>query len=345
MVSAIKIDEELILALRSELHLSQNFSGGLSPNSYAVVDATLKSNIGIMQQIDDFCTRLRVTFETREQRQKHVVILTGNNDDKAVTTASMLLGSYLILCRGNSIDSVLMVFRDLSDRFIPLIFASTPRSEQIVTVQDCWRALGHALRLGWFAPPSSDDEPMLDVGELAHYAHAANGGVQIVAPGALLLFPTPSDSLPDGAEWADSASADGSTARRFSPRFYASLLADLGVSAAAGLGRTSAAAARAFAAAGVGPADLRLPPPAPGAPVAGALLPALDRLLTLARGAPGGVAVHCGSLRGWPASPLGVVAAAFLVSRLGFSGAEAAAWVQLVALPPARPGEDSPGPE
>ena len=203
----------------------------------------------------------------------------------------------------------------------------------MVTVHDCWRALGHAMRLGWLVPPWSDDEPVLDVDEVVHYARPANGGVQTVVPGALFFFPTPCHSVPDGMEWTDSVSADGSTVRRFSARFYASLLADLGVSATACLGRTSAASARDFAARGVDSADL----PAPRAPGPGALLSALDRLLTLARGAPGGVAVHCGSIRSWPASRLGVMAAAFLISRFDFSGAE---WVHLVAVEPPRPSSE-----
>jgi hypothetical protein len=173
------------------------------------------------------------------------------------------------------------------------------------------------------------------VGELAHYASAANGGVRIVAPGALLFFPTPSDDVPDGQEWADTVSADGRTARRFTAGYYASLLADLGVSAAACLGRASPACAEALAAGGVAPLDLRLAAPpqgAGGASAAGALLPGLDRLLALARGAPGAVAVHGGAGGEWPAGWLGTLAAAFLISRFGFSGAEAAAWVHMVAL-------------
>ena len=176
-------------------------------------------------------------------------------------------------------------------------------------------------------PPSSDAEPLLDVDD---YARAADGGVQIVVPCALLFFPTPSDSVLDGTERADRASADGSTVRRFSARCYASLLFDLGGSAAACVGRTSAASARDLATRGLDPVHL----PAPRAPGPGALFPALDRLLTLARGAPGAVAVHWrGSIRDWRGSALGVMAAAFLISRFGFSGAEAAAWAHLVAAP------------
>ncbi len=123
-------------------------------------------------------------------------------------------------------------------------------------------------------------------------------------------------------------------------RHYASLLAYLGAPAAVCLGRSSAASARAFAARGVALQDLGLLGRARergsgseggGAAAAAALLPALDRLLALARGAPGAVAVHCGAGGEWPAAWLGTLAAAFLIRRLGFSGPEAAAWVHLVA--------------
>ena len=337
-------DEFMILALDPEQHGAQLSSGTSAPDAYVTVQASQPDGpdrrFGLMQLIDDFCTRLGLACDCQGEDQQRAVVLAENSDGTAMSVASMLLGSFLILRQRLSVSSVVEAFQDaaLHDRFVPLLAASA--GEHAVTVHDCWRALGHALRLGWLMPPSSDDEPVLDVDELAHYARAANGGVQIVVPGALLLFPTPHDGVPEGAEWADSVAADGSAARGFSAGFYASLLADLGVSAAACLTRTSAASARAFAARGVDPADLRFLAPARAPPGPGALLPALDRLLSLARAVPGGVAVHCGSVRaGWPGpgSPLGVMAAAFLISRCGFSGAEAAAWVHMVAPPNAPP--------
>ena len=329
MDCALQIADGLILALKPDQHVRQCFPDWVAA---IAVEASVAHGANPIQQIEDFCTRLSLACEA----SNHVMILTGANEDMDITVASLLLGSFLILRRGLSVGTVLETFRDsgLIDLFVPL---STPGDLQVIAVPDCWRALGHALRLGWFVPPSSDDEPLLDARELAHYASAANGGVQVVVPGALLLFPTPSDVMPDGQEWADSVSPDGRTTRRFSAGFCASLLVDLGVSAAACLGRSSPASARAFAVRGVAPSDLRLPTPlheaAGGASstAAGALLPALDRLLTLARGSQGAVAVHSGSIRNWRRSALGVIAAAFLISRFGFSGAEAAAWAHLVA--------------
>ena len=163
--------------------------------------------------------------------------------------------------------------------------------------------------------------------------------MQVVVPGGLLFFPTPAEFVPDGQDWADSVTADGRTTPRSNATYYASLLAELGVSAATCLGRGSATSAVAFAARGVAASDLRLRAPsqedlARGGVAAGALLPARDRLLALARGSDGAVAVHCGSGCDWQAWSMGMLAAAFLVSRFGFSGPEAAEWVHMVLAAP-----------
>ena len=93
----------------------------------------------------------------------------------------------------------------------------------------------------------------------------ANGGVHVLEPGPLLFFPTPSDDVPDGQDWVDSVSADGRGSRRFTDGYYASLLFDLDVSAAALLGRSSAASARVFVSHRVAALHLRLLAPARGA--------------------------------------------------------------------------------
>ena len=95
--------------------------------------------------------------------------------------------------------------------------------------------------------------------------------------------------------------------------------------------RSSEAANQAFAAHDLASVDLHFLPPAHGTGNADVLYSALDRLLALARAAPGAVAVHCGAGRDWPAWSLDTLAAAFLIRRFGFSGAEAAAWVRMVA--------------
>ena len=121
--------------------------------------------------------------------------------------------------------------------------------------------------------------------------------------------------------------------RRFSPGFYASLLADLGVSAVACLGSGSPAASLAFSARGIATMDLaQAAPLASASPceALAAIIRALDRLLALADAKPGVIAMHSGAEAGWPEA-VGTLAAAFLVRRLGFSGGGAVAWLHMAA--------------
>jgi hypothetical protein len=97
----------------------------------------------------------------------------------------------------------------------------------------------------------------------------------------------PNNLVSDGPEWADSEAAAGRTAQRFSALrsgFYASLLADLGVSAVACLGSGSPSTARALHARGIAAMDLALEaaPSASGGDELAAIVVALDRPLALA---------------------------------------------------------------
>jgi hypothetical protein len=199
-------------------------------------------------------------------------------------------------------------------------------------VLDCWGALSHAVRLGWISRENADnqeeeeDEPLVDLAEMLHYAQPANGNVHAVIPGKLLLFPTPDDALDAaGADWADAPGPDGRTARRFAPGFAAALLRDLGVSAVLCLGRGSAATAAAMARHGIATEDLGL------AGDGSSLLRGLDALLSLAAGAPGAVAVHAGGgagVREWP-EYVGTLMQEALMSRAGLGEAAAGAWLRL----------------
>ena len=164
-------------------------------------------------------------------------------------------------------------------------------------------------------------EPILDVEEFAHYASAAQGRVYMAVPGALHFFPTPDDLLGD-QEWADHIE-DGRTVRVFGAHFYAELFQDMGLSLVVCLGRSSAATAAAFGARGIETVNLDL------AADGSSLLRGLDRLLSLARVAPGAVAVHSGDGFEWPAYA-GTLAAAFMISRFGLEEGAAKAWLGMV---------------
>jgi hypothetical protein len=296
-----------------------------------------------MERIHEFCTRLGDASEDTDGQETVVVVCAGGSDAETITDASMLVGSFLILWRGLSVQAVVEAFEPLNDQFVAYPNPSALDGDQHrLSVHDCWSALDHAMRIRWFVPPSVDDEPVLDVDEFAHYARAANGNVHMVVPGKLFFFPSPDDGLPEGQEYADEAAGDGGTRRRFSPAFHAALLADLGVTTVACLRRSTPAAAAAFAARGLGAADLHLERPRTGAG-GGALLLALDRLLALARTAPGAIAVHSGAGFEWPAAA-GTLAAAFLMSRFGFREAAAAAWLRMLAPWLLRPAPHAPPP-
>ena len=125
----------------------------------------------------------------------------------------------------------------------------------------------------------------------SHYALACNGGVHVLVPGRLLLFPAPA-ALPAGEAWADASEGGRAAGRRFSAAFLAALLSDLGVSAAACLGRTGGSDAAALCAGGLDVHDLALDARRP------ALLGAMDRLLAVSRAAPGATALFPGPAGG-----------------------------------------------
>ena len=159
----------------------------------------------------------------------------------------------------------------------------------------------------------------------SHYALAYNGGVHVLVPGKLLLFPAPAP-LPADQAWVDVSEPGRPTARRFSAAFLAALLADLGVSAAACLGRTGGSDDAALRAGGLDVHDLALDARRP------ALLGAMDHLLAVSRSAPGATALFPG--HGWDGEALrecaGTLGAAWLMTEYGFCGGAAAAWIRML---------------
>ena len=254
----------------------------------------------------------------------------------------LFLGAFLVMSEHRTAERVNTIFSSYSNKTVDM-------SERIDSVEcecetswlEMWKALEHARRLGWMNwAPDADEYDPLHIDELAHYANPANGAVHIISPNRLIVFPNPA-ALPDGELWSTD-----SPVRRFSAAFYADLLRDLGAVAVARLAaapRTDFADA-ALAAAGLDTLDFAPRSAGPTSP-----LRALDGLLSLSRSARGAVAlcpgggssIGGGRGAGWPAHT-GLVATAFLVSREGFSGRTAHAWLALVcpallARPPATP--------
>ena len=277
----------------------------------------------LLHKMQHFSKRIRRALE---QNPGHQIILCRDRaspmDQEEVV---LFLGGFLVLSEHWSADEAASTFQSLSNKIIR-VYNDSSSVDNGATCLDCWQALEHARRLGWmdWARGTDEDEQPLHVGELAHYASPVNGAVHCVAPGRLLVFPDPA-VLPDGVLWSDDSSEP--PVRRFAAAFYADLLRDLGVSTVARLApapRTDPATAT-LGAAGLAAFDLAPPSASQPSP-----LRALDGLVSLSRAAAGAVALHPGDGdASWPAHAGGVVAA-YLVSREGFSGTAAHAWLALV---------------
>jgi hypothetical protein len=274
-----------------------------------------------------------------------VVICPQDISGSSLRNSRLLCGAYLLLHLEVEFDEILNMFKDeLAEIADHEQLSSADETSDIV---DNWAALHRARQLHWLGTESREYEPLLDVEMAAHYALAANGGIDVLVPGKLLLIPSPL-ALPDGCDWLDETAPGRPPSRRFSAAFLADLLSELGASAAVCLAAAPHAAAGAFRARGLDAHDLRIDPRRP------ALLGALDRLLAISRAAPGPVAVFAPGVDGdgggggdgdsgvggdrtaSAAESVRTLAAAWLVRDFGFAGAAAAAWVRM-ASPPARP--------
>jgi hypothetical protein len=182
-------------------------------------------------------------------------------------------------------------------------------------VIDCWSALHRATELGWLDFSDAPSEAAIDMQEHLHYASVANGELHVVVPNKLLAFRSPTD-LPDGRAWMDDCGT-----RRFSPSYYADILSDFDVSVVLCCGGASASPpydASALLERGVGvevlAADVR----------SGRLLADTDRVLTLARAAPGALALH--GAGGWEE---GLLLSACLIRLHRFPARQAMAWARM----------------
>ncbi len=283
-----------------------------------------------IERIHEFCNRLGNASEIVADQDTIAVVCAGGSDVNTITDSVVLVGSFLILRRGLSVLAVVEAFQLLNQRFGHHFNLSPIGDDQLgPRVHDYWSALDRAIHINWLLPPSVDDEPVLDVEEFAHYACAANGDVHMVVPGKLFFFPSPDHGVPEGQDWADEMVGEAGTRRRFHPDYYAALFSDLGVTTVACLSRSPPATAAAFEASGLDVVDRLLELPTTGAD-GGAMLLALDRLLTLARAAPGAIAVYSGAGFEWSAA-VGTLVTAFLIRRFGFRAAAAIAWLRMLA--------------
>jgi hypothetical protein len=229
-------------------------------------------------------------IQTLEGSNKQLVICVGE-EPKHITLAALLLSGHMIMGHGMSVDDVASRFAPLSPLFVTFKDPSNPNAPEL-TLNDCWQAMHRANALGWTKMNQEEDEAgdFIDMDEYLHYDDSPNGAVHLVDPSRLLLFRRPHD-LPNNRPWID---ADGQ--RSFGPAHYAGVFQDFGVGLVVRCGSGASYDAAPLRAAGIAVEDLSC------AVGGGELLRAVDRFLTLARVAPGLIAVQCGPAWGAAAS-------------------------------------------
>ena len=209
----------------------------------------------MLSVIHSFCDDIR-TFSQFHPTTR-VVVCPQDISFNSLSNSFLLCGAYLLVCSEFKLHEVLDTFKDglteLAER------------EQLCSVShmgrilNSWEAIDRAVQLHWLGNEWMGEEQastaVLDVEMAAHYAMAANGGIDVLVPGKLLLIPSPCQ-LPHGCDWLDDCEPEKPPSRRFSAAFLADLLADLGASAAVCLGRTDGRDAAALRGRGLDVHDL-----------------------------------------------------------------------------------------
>jgi hypothetical protein len=183
---------------------------------------------------------------------------------RPLTNAVFLLGAFMLMRLGHSMDEVARSFSGLDPALITAYRDATfSPSDFDLRLEDCWAAIVKAMELGWVEVPASMDDYQwgcVDVDEYAHYDNPLNGDLHEVVPGKFLAFKGPQDL--GGALFRD----DERGHRTFSPDFYADVFDDYGVTAVVRLNEARYDARR-FAERGMELHDLEFddctaPPPA-----------------------------------------------------------------------------------
>ena len=275
--------------------------------------------------VTKFCLMMRQLL--LHNAGKTIVACSNRLAPEDVTTAALLIGSFMILCRGKRAQDVEEVFQDLSVHFICFADPNSLERSCILSVQDAWEALEKARHEGWIdlnrgITPGTDALYLgsFDQWESEHYARKSNGNVRMVIPGKMIIFPRPVD-LPDGRRWQD----DTERGRLFSPHFYADLFKDeMDVSVVLCLNdSTSSDYDRTIF------EDQEIEVDEMHVEGHYGLLSAMSRFLDIAKAAPGHVAIHTSS-EGNGGGTLGTFAVSYLINRLGFRPKAAVAWVRMV---------------
>jgi hypothetical protein len=316
------------------------------------------SNLG---QVYWFCKFLD---DAKTQSAESKLVLCTGVDAETITACSLLVGGYLILQEGATLEHVITLFEPIASDAFPDPLQTMSVGEGLTTA-DGWRALHRAKTNGWlnFQVDEVDIDSCIDMHEYQHYDNPLNGFLHVIIPSQLIAFSTPSNLSELSAGGSNAPWLDVKGRRFFSAEFYADILGgDFGVEVVVAFdrgesgagdawvfedgsddeeaaGRQVAAASSgydesAFAGRGMAVERLGVSRYDDGLP-SGALLRDVDRFLTLARLAPGAIAIHGDdgpALGSWGE----LLVSSLLIKRHGFDARSALAWARM-AHPPVTP--------
>ena len=304
--------------------------------------------------------------DAKAQSEGSKLVLCTGVDAETITACSLLVGGYLILQEGATLEHVMTMFEPIASQFEA--FRDSQQTMSVgegLAAADGWRALHRAKANGWLnlQDEEVDIDTCIDMQEYQHYDNPLNGYLHVIIPSRLIAFSTPSNLSELSAGGSDVPWLDVDGRRFFGAEFYADILGgDFGVEVVVGCDQSESDGGNAWvfedgsddegagegqaawassgydesAFAGRGMAVERLGVSrCDGGLPNGALLRDVDRFLTLARLAPGAIAIH-----GDDGPGLGsggeLLVSSLLIKRHGFDARSALAWARM-AHPPVTP--------
>ena len=253
----------------------------------------------------------------RGEHPAEVLVLQCRPDSISLTNIVFLVGSFMIMKRGDQIDAVMNALEPILSKAAPYRDVSLGPQNFSLYVEDCWRGLYKAKSLTWvdFSPGSFDPE------DYASLDNPLNADLHEIVPGKLIAMKGPKD-LAGGGLWADVMVNGKFNHRDFSPQHYTHILKQFDVQAVVRLNEPHYAR-ESFLAAGIAVADLSFDDcTAPPVHV-------VAKFLAIAEALPGALAVHCKAGLG----RTGTLIALYMMKHHGFSAREAMGWLRIV-----RPG-------